>query len=184
MEKERNRTVGFVILTWNSEKVIEKCLQSIVGLEMITPVVVVVDNGSSDATACIIHRFKSEKPEIFSVITYEENIGTTVSRNAGLKKLREAAPQYYCILDSDTQVNDAAFLKLISELDSHPCYGLIGPTMVSSDGTPQMSARCFPTLMEKMYKAIPIKSIQARGRLWKRRYRLESTWTAMLWIIL
>ena len=38
--------IGFVILTWNSEHVIENCLNSIVSLKDIMPKVVIVDNGS------------------------------------------------------------------------------------------------------------------------------------------
>lgn len=153
--------IGFVILVWNSEKVIGKCLQSISHLQETQPSVVVVDNGSVDKTLEIISQYNGQLD--LKVIQYEENKGTTVSRNAGLREVRNNKPDYYCILDSDTEINDDAFLKLIKEMQGHPEYGLIGPTMVTSQGLVQMSARAFPTALEKLYKAIPIKALQVKG---------------------
>lgn len=158
-----NKSIGFVILVWNSEKVIEKCLSSIVDLKKITPKVVVVDNGSSDNTFSIVDSYVKNYPSIIDSIKYEYNKGTTVSRNAGLKKLLENQLDYYCILDSDTVINDEAFSILIDKMESNSIYGLIGPTMVSSSGIEQISARPFPTILEKFFKAVPIGYLQKIG---------------------
>ena len=155
--------IAFVILVWNSERVIDKCLKSIVNLKKITPTVVVVDNGSTDSTSIIVDKYVSSYPNLIQSITYKENKGTTVSRNCGIKFLKERNPDYYCILDSDTEITDEAFLKLISEFIKHPQYGMIGPEMHSSNGIVQMSARAFPTLLEKVCKAVPNKKFQKRG---------------------
>ncbi|MGN0160215.1 MAG: glycosyltransferase family 2 protein [Lachnospiraceae bacterium] len=163
MNADKKTFIGFVILVWNSERVIDKCLKSIVNLKKITPAVVVVDNGSSDSTPIIVDKYVSSYPNLIQTITYKENKGTTVSRNDGIKLLKERNPDYYCILDSDTEITDEVFLKLISELIKNPRYGLIGPEMHSSNGIVQMSARAFPTLLEKIYKAIPSKSLQKKG---------------------
>lgn len=157
--------IGFVILVWNSQKVIRKCLQSIAKLDIIIPYVVVVDNGSTDKTHDIVKEYEEKYPDIFSSITYTENKGTTISRNAGLKSIIQYKPDYFCILDSDTEINDIAFQRLVFEMESHSQYGLIGPTMVTSSGFVQMSARCFPTVLEKFYKAVPIKRLQKKGEL-------------------
>lgn len=153
--------IGFVILVWNSEKVADACLKSIAELKMILPQVVVVDNGSTDGTVQIVNRYIEENPRSISMIHYDENRGTTISRNAGIKALKDV--DYYCILDSDTVVNDEAFLKLIHEMEQHPKYGIIGPTMMASSGVVQMSARCFPTLQEKICKGVPVKWLQKKG---------------------
>ena len=155
--------IGFVILVWNSSKVIGKCLESISRMKKIRPRVIVVDNGSKDNTLQIVDEYINKFPALFDKIQYAENIGTTISRNAGLKKLLSQNYNYYCILDSDTVINDDAFLTLVEEMEIHPEYGIIGPTMITSSGLIQMSARCFPTLLEKIYKAVPIKAIQKKG---------------------
>ena len=155
--------IGFVILTWNSEKVIDSCLASIAALEAVEPYAVIIDNGSSDGTLRIVSGYKKRYPALFAALRYKQNIGTTVSRNAGIKRLLERGVDYICVLDSDTAVNDGAFVKLIAEMDEHPEYGVIGPKLVTSGGVVQMSARCFPTALEKLYKACPVKAVQARG---------------------
>ena len=155
--------IGFVILTWNSEKVIDKCLRSIAELKETEPYVIVIDNGSSDGTLDTVRSWKKALEGKLTVLRFLKNVGTTVSRNAGIKRLLEKELDYICILDSDTEVNDEAFIVLDREMKAHPEYGIIGPTLVTSGGIVQMSARCFPTALEKLYKACPVKSVQAKG---------------------
>lgn len=162
-KSEKKKTIGFVILVWNSAGVINKCLKSIVELEKITPYVVVVDNGSTDSTPQILENYIAKYPDTIHKIQYKENRGTTVSRNDGLRLLMKDNFDYYCIIDSDTEISDIAFLKMIEELEKNEMYGLIGPKMRTASGVVQMSARAFPTLLEKIYKAFPSESIQAKG---------------------
>ena len=157
------KKIGFVILTWNSEQVIGKCLASIAGLESVKPFAVIIDNGSIDGTLKTVSQYKKKFPALFTVLRYRKNMGTTVSRNAGIKRLLDRGFDCICILDSDTVVNDSAFLTLTAELDAHPEYGVIGPKLVTSGGVVQMSARCFPTFLEKLYKACPIEHLQKKG---------------------
>ena len=49
--------IGFVILTWNSERVIGKCLRSILELKQVECRVILVDNGSTDQTRAIIDSY-------------------------------------------------------------------------------------------------------------------------------
>lgn len=160
--------IGFVILTWNSERVIDNCLRSIAELRSVEPYAVIVDNGSTDGTVGTVRRYIREYPQMFSGMRFRKNVGTTVSRNLGIKRLIGMGLDYICILDSDTVVNDRAFLTLIREMECHPEYGIIGPTLVTSGGFRQMSARAFPTVLEKLYKACPIRSVQARGEVLER----------------
>ena len=162
--KEKSR-IGFVILVWNSEKVIGKCLDSIFRLESFSPVIVIVDNGSSDSTLNIVKKKAIEHPGQIIVKHYDDNRGTTITRNEGLKELSSSSipMDLYCILDSDTEINDSALLMLEKEFKKHPEYGIIGPKMVTSSGQVQMSARCFPTFTEKVLKAVPIKGLQKIG---------------------
>ena len=186
----KNR-IGFVILTWNSENVIENCLNSIVSLKDIMPKVVIVDNGSSDLTCDIVNKFILEYPQIVKIIKYSENKGTTVTRNKGIKEHNADELDYYCILDSDTIINEVAFKILIDELEKHDEYGIIGPKLITSSGLEQMSARAFPTLLEKVYKAIPIKALQIKGEKmerqtpsdgWKNSYTVDYLMSAC-WLI-
>lgn len=155
--------IGFAILTWNSEKVIDACLDSISGLSSVEPRIVLVDNGSTDNTVLIIEKFIQRTSIPVELIQFSKNMGTTIPRNVALHRLMDVRPDYYCILDSDTVVNDAAFLTMITELSKHQQYGIIGPEMRTTTGYIQMSARSFPTLLEKLCKGIPSKYLQAKG---------------------
>ena len=163
----RKTKIGFVILMWNSAHCIDECLRSIVEMVGFSRHVVVVDNGSIDASVRIVEslqdEIKADRDIALELIRLKDNLGTTVSRNIGLRMLESYSPDYYCILDSDTQISENAFLSLIAEMEKHETYGLIGPAMVSRDGALQYSARSFPTVTEKLFKAIPIAFFQKKG---------------------
>lgn len=158
-----NLKIGFVILTWNSDKVIRACLNSIYNMPGIESHVIVIDNGSSDQTREILSEISVHPKSTQEIICYDSNKGTTFTRNTGLKELKKYKLDYYCILDSDTEVNEECFRVLSNEMVLHKEYGLIGPKMVTSKGLVQMSARSFPTALEKICKGIPLTFIQKIG---------------------
>lgn len=155
--------IGYVILTWNSSNVIKKCIESIITINSLVADIIIVDNGSMDNTLEIIDSIKIPAQHSLSVIKLKENMGTTISRNKGINELKKHNVDYYCVLDSDTEVNENAICKMTEYLKKNPNCGIVGPRMVTSGGTVQISGRCFPTITEKFCKAVPIKSIQAIG---------------------
>ena len=157
------KKIGFVILTWNSSKVIRKCIESIVNINSLNADIVIVDNGSTDDTLEIINSIVYPNHHSLSVIKFSENLGTTISRNKAINDLKLRQVDYFCILDSDTEINENAIEKMIDYLECNKDCGVVGPKMITSDGVVQISGRCFPTVTEKICKAIPIKSIQAIG---------------------
>ena len=52
--------IGFVILTWNSERYIRTCIESIFSLSDLHVIICVVDNGSSDQTTQILEDLRKE----------------------------------------------------------------------------------------------------------------------------
>lgn len=159
MEKPK---ITYIILTWNSEKYIKDCLDSINEIETLKNKIIVIDNGSNDSTCKILGEYE-EKYDNIEVIYLEKNYGTTRSRNMGLKKIEEDN-DYVCILDSDTKVNEETITKLTQYLQEDEKIGLIGPTMISSTHGIQKSGRKFPNLKIKFYKACPIKKLQLIGQ--------------------
>lgn len=164
-----SNNVGFVILTWNSEKCIGSCLDSILSINGndLGGNIVIVDNGSTDQTRAMIQKVISKRAEQSSfsckVIHLEKNYGTTISRNIGIKDLMREDVSYICILDSDTVVTAGAISTLIATLKEDASIGIIGPRLKSKDGTYQHSGRNLPTLTEKLLKVLPIKSLQKKG---------------------
>lgn len=162
-------SVGFVILTWNSEKYISECLNSLIALcgNGISSNIVVIDNGSSDDTVQRINQvFRIDRKDVeHKLFQLEKNSGTTVSRNIGIRYLLECQkkPNYICVLDSDTVVNELAMDHLISVLESNPSCGIVGPRMHDANMVYQRSGRQIPTVTEKLLKVLPVKSLQAKG---------------------
>lgn len=150
-------SLGFVILTWNSEKVIENCLNSISGLSGYNIHVIVVDNGSSDNTCDLLSKRElfQNTNIVFELIRLESNKGTTISRNIGISRLMEN--DWICILDSDTVINQKAIDQMIFDLKERKENGIVGPRMITSSGLVQNSGRRVPTIGEKICKVLPVK---------------------------
>ncbi len=153
-------SLGFVILTWNSENVIKDCLSSIQNLGNYKITVFIIDNGSEDKTMEIIEEMQPlfSEDKRLECIALEENKGTTKSRNIGLKKLSDV--DWVCILDSDTQINQDAIDGMIGVLKENAQNGIVGPRMLTSEGKIQNSGRRIPTLTEKICKVLPVSCIQ------------------------
>ena len=157
----REAKVAFVILAWNSERVIGPCLESVLSLECGRLDAWVVDNGSSDSTPQILSGLASRDSRLH-VISEPENLGTTVSRNKALRSI-EPDTDYVCVLDSDTFVNQDAFDEMAAALVADPSIGVIGPTMANSAGEEQLSGRNLPTVSLKLRKACPFGSVAERA---------------------
>lgn len=160
--------IGFLILTWNSEKYIENCLESILQISDTETrlSIVVVDNASEDDTRSTIEKIYRENNAnngLCHLIRLRKNFGTTYSRNLGISYLKKHSLDYICILDSDAMVNAAAVKSLINELEKDDSCGIVGPKMYDGNGLYQRSGRNIPTLTEKILKVLPIKAFQAHG---------------------
>lgn len=152
-------SLAFIILTWNSERYISNCLNSINHLEQLDTSIYIVDNGSSDRTLEII---KKDFPNVH-LITLSENIGTTKSRNIALR-LVPSTIDYVCILDSDTVINQNAVTKLIDCLLKDERNGIAIPSMVNAVGERQISCKHFPNIPIKLLKPMPIAKLEHLGR--------------------
>lgn len=150
--------ISFIILTWNSEKYILNCLNSIYNITFYEKQVIIVDNGSTDATVGII---ESSFPQIH-FIKNKTNYGTTVSRNMALSII-DSDSNCICILDSDTIINNFAIEDLYKVLYQNVDYLIAIPGMVNLNGVRQIACKRFPTLIIKLLKGIPISHLNNKG---------------------
>ncbi len=148
--------ITFVILTWNSDSFIKKCLDSLIKLclkEQIKFEIINIDNGSIDHTLDIILNYQKLYPEQINLISFQKNMGTTVSRNAGLKN---AKGDYICILDSDTVILNGSLIELCNYLDQNRSVGILAPKLLLPSGEIQNSVKKFPTFIHKFKKVFGI----------------------------
>jgi GT2 family glycosyltransferase len=149
-----------VILTWNSEKYISKCLTSLaknLSDSGVSHELFVIDNGSTDSTLALLHQLQSDGLPL-TVIPLGSNTGTTFSRNIGLKM---AHGKYICVLDSDIELHERGTVAgLIKTLESVPDSGIVAPALKYSSGNLQKSVDKFPTLLTKVKRFFFLKHME------------------------
>jgi GT2 family glycosyltransferase len=140
---------SIVILTWNSQRVVDECLSSLAqGLTSYPFEVIVVDNGSSDQTLSIIQ----ERHPWVRLLCNRVNRGVAPARNQGIQV---ACGEYIVILDDDTIVYPGALDQLIAYMEKHHEVGLCGPRLIDCEGLCHLSCRLFPTLSYKFVRRLP-----------------------------
>jgi len=93
--------VSIIIPCYNSEKYIDKCIESIINQSYKYIEIVVVDDGSTDDSIEILKKYSNVK--VYSQV----NSGACAARNYGLKKCRG---HYVKFLDSDDYLNSDSIL--------------------------------------------------------------------------
>lgn len=167
--------LGVVILTWNSQEYIKKCLQSIIEITGYDIHVVVVDNGSLDSTCKIVNDTQTlfeKKKKVCELIKLDVNMGTTISRNIGILKLMKC--DWICVLDSDTIINQMAVDKMICDLNKKKENGIVGPKMITSSGVIQNSGRHIPTITEKVCKILPLRKAKEYSYNYERYMEIDN----------
>ena len=102
--------VSVIIVTYNSERDIEECIDSLEKQKYPDLEIIVVDNASSDETIDII---KNKFPNV-KLIQAQRNIGYGRANNLGY---RRSSGEYLLILNPDTVIRDPYMVnKLVKEL--------------------------------------------------------------------
>lgn len=144
--------LSFVILSWNSERYLAGCLDSIIhkcSTEGVSFDVIVIDNGSSDGSTGVVRTYQERHPDDIQLISLQHNRGTTYTRNLGLKRVRGVK---VCILDSDTELEEGSLSALLQRLETDERIGIIAPRLLLPDGAVQNSVKRFPTMLNKLLK--------------------------------
>lgn len=137
--------LSIIIVNWNGEELLKKCLASIAKSRPNTSFeVLVIDNASTDNS---VPWLKSEGVREFigedklHIIENKENLGFSKANNQGIVLSKS---RLVLLLNSDTEVLDGAIDALIARIDSDPKIGACGPKLLNSDGTLQPSVFCNP----------------------------------------
>jgi len=163
--KKLETDISFIILTWNSQAYIEKCMDSLLSALAQTEFqyhIYITDNGSTDATPDILQKLKKTFPAAITLFMLKRNMGTTYSRNLGLK---QADSRYICIMDSDVEVLPGTIEALAAFLEKDNRAGLAIPKIVYPDGRLQKSTDRFPTMGRKIYRYFFLKKMEATEHL-------------------
>jgi len=130
--------LSILIVTWNSERWIDRCLRSIpAACEGLRYEVVVHDNASSDATLTLVRDAE--------VIRSTTNAGFAAGTNSALAASRG---RYVFLLNPDCELAPKALTLLFQFLESHPNIAAAAPLLIDDVGEVQreFQLRRLPTM--------------------------------------
>ncbi len=138
--------ISVIIVNWNTKKLLEACLRSIVEkigeigkVGDFTYEVIIVDNGSEDGSQKMV---KTKFPKV-RLFENSQNLGFSKANNQGIKI---AKGKYIFLLNSDTFFVENTLQKLIEHADKTENLGALGPMLLNEDKSPQQSVGFFPNL--------------------------------------
>ncbi len=148
-----NVKLSIIILTWNSEHLLRRCLSSLQANATLNNYkIIIIDNNSTDGTRELLKSIDSK--DSYQIVFNSHNRGGGAARNQGMKM---AKGEYILILDVDTIVTSGAIDKLISYLDNTIKCGLVAAKMTDIDGRLQYTCRTYPTIVSKLLRRTPGK---------------------------
>lgn len=115
--------ISVIVPCYNSSAYLEPTVQSVLAQEMTDWEMILVDDGSTDATPEMIRRFAALDPRIRAVS--QPNAGRAKACNLGAA---QASPEsvYLFFLDSDDLFLPDTLLRMSEYLNAHPEVGLLG----------------------------------------------------------
>lgn len=91
-----NKLVSIIIPVYNVEKYIEKCIDTVLRQSHYNLEIILVDDGSSDASGIICDKYARKDKRI--KVIHKKNEGVSVARNIGIDM---ATGEYVCFSDAD-----------------------------------------------------------------------------------
>ncbi len=132
---ERGETprVSVVMAVHNGERFVDDAIASILGQTYDDFELVVVDDGSTDATHRIVESLAAADERIR--VHTQQNVGYAETLNVGW---RLARGEYIAVLDADDLAEPGRLARHVAYLDDHPEVGVVGGSLllVTDDGRP------------------------------------------------
>ena len=126
-----NPSVGIIIVTHNSQDVLDSCLSAIDMQSYVPAQVIIVDSGSDDCS----YLSRLRKIDDYDIV-FSNNIGFGAGNNCGIKHLKSGC-EYVLFLNPDTFLQEDALEKAIDALSGLPEVAILGARLegydVSSD---------------------------------------------------
>ncbi|MBF0309564.1 MAG: glycosyltransferase [Magnetococcales bacterium] len=134
MTDQAQPPVTLLLAVFNGADFLDAALRSVAGQTFGDFELLVVDDGSSDATPHLLRQWQRREPRL-RCLTNPRNLGLTRSLNRGLA---EARGRYLARLDADDIAFPERLQKQVAFLEAHPEVGLLGSNclLLSTEGTP------------------------------------------------
>jgi N-acetylglucosaminyl-diphospho-decaprenol L-rhamnosyltransferase len=149
--------LSILIVTWNSERWIDRCLQSIpAACEGLEYEIVVHDNASEDRTLSIIGSAAA------NVLRSATNDGFAAGTNRAMDASRG---RYVFLLNPDCALEPRALTRLFEFLETHPNVAAAAPLLIDESGHDQrhFQLRRLPTLANLSAQVLLVDKIYPKN---------------------
>lgn len=126
--------ISIIIPVYNAEEYLDRCLHSVLDQDFTSFEVILVDDGSSDASPLICDRYSSTDPRFITL--HQSNKGVSAARNSGLNM---AQGEYVMFLDSDDVLLPDALEKMVDGLKDEDV--VVGGYGAFIEGVPSKEVR-------------------------------------------
>ncbi len=154
--------LSVIIITWNSEKWIKNCLDSVLAHSYNLKIeVIVVDNFSQDKTVEVLKTYGAK----IMLIQNSLNLGYAKGCNQGLKI---AQGNYFMLLNPDTEVTKNSLNKMFLFMEQNLQVGALGPQLLDFEGKIQPSCRRFPNYKLLLWEFSGLSRLFSKSRVFGR----------------
>jgi N-acetylglucosaminyl-diphospho-decaprenol L-rhamnosyltransferase len=134
-------STGAVIVDYNVGHPLRDAVQSL--LDEGIDEVIVVENGAAGSTRSAL----GEISEQVTILSTGENLGFGAGVNRGMAAL-DPKVEDVLIANPDSIAHGGAVNELSAAMAAHPTWGIVGPTIITSDGGLYPSIRQFPSPLD------------------------------------
>ena len=118
--------VSVIIVNWNGQRYLERCLSSLLQQSYPDYEIVLVDNGSADGSV----EFVRERFPQVHVLAQERNLGFAAGNNLGI---RATQGEFVATLNTDTEVEPGWLNALVEGMSAAPHIGMCSSKMLFFD---------------------------------------------------
>lgn len=160
--KNPARSVLAVIVTYKTSTLVKNLLVTLANERApeasrnVSLRVVVIDNASGDAEPIQRAVMESAWQDWVTVVAAPKNGGFAYGNNLGFRHGFESAtvPDYFFLLNPDTEVRAGAISALVRFLDQHPDAGIVGSSLEDENGQPWPFAFRYPSLLSELDRGL------------------------------
>ncbi|MCK1219822.1 glycosyltransferase family 2 protein [Streptococcus uberis] len=160
-----NKSVTYIIVTWNNENEIENCLKTLFEFSPSDSKVIVVDNNSSDKTVELI---SSHYPNV-NLISSKENLGFAKANNVALDQVET---DFICYLNPDVILTEDFVTDSMLKLNEFPEIGIVAARLKNLDMTHQQSTFNFATSKTMFVDVLHLSKLMPKSL--KRKFGLSA----------
>ncbi|GMO38010.1 MAG: hypothetical protein Ta2B_17710 [Termitinemataceae bacterium] len=168
-EKKENPKISVVIIAYNIEKYIAEAIESVINQSLKNIEIIVVNDGSTDATLNIIRSYAAKDKRI--TIIDQENQGSGYARNNGVKM---AKGEYIHLMDGDDYIDYDFLESLVKNADKYGSDMVISTHRTFEDETNKVtSIFSLPHTLNKGYLNVDnnIDLLLVPNHLWDKIYK-------------